>query len=127
MLKRAIYRIAHELVVEHKNTRALDLIASLGHRLSDVPNKHVKLFLGLLNAIPDTKLARTEKHRYAYELAYARRHKVPVELLIGFLLQTGAGKRIKQLVDDPNRTEAWFRTGYHLVWSDQPSRGTPTE
>lgn len=117
VLKRELYRIAHDLVVERENPGALAVVASLGHRMSDVPNERVKLFLGLLNVIADDELARTEKHRYANELAYARRHKMPVELLIGFLMQTGAGKRIKQLVDDPHRTEAWFRPGHQLEWS----------
>lgn len=118
-LKRGIYSLAKDLVEQMGNKAAAKLVEGLGHRISVSENQHSALFLGLLNAIPDDQLARSEKHRYANELAYARRHKVPVELLIGFLLQVGAGQRIKQLVDKPSHVEPWFRKGDQLMWRSE--------
>ena len=116
LLKREIYLLAQDLVNKFGNSVAQSLVEQLGHRISAVSDPHVKLFLALLNTIPDVELARTEKHRYAYELTYARRHKVPAELLVGFLLQVGAGKRIKAFVDDEEGRELWYRQDHRLVW-----------
>lgn len=116
LLKRRLYELVDELVRDKSMPGALQLLRQRGYRLSAHPDEAATIFLALINAIPDTELARSEKHRYAFELAYAFRHRIPVELLIGFVLQTGAGKAIKSLVDDPLRTEPWFDPARVLKW-----------
>ena len=70
------------------------------------------IYLGLLGLIAsDDELKRPEKYRYAAELTYARRHRVPAELLVGFILQVGS--QLKVLVRDKNHHEDWFNPDRH--------------
>ena len=47
--------------------------------------------------------------RFANELEYAHRHNVPVEFLIGFLLQTGTIHNITEWSANPDHREHWFK------------------
>ena len=116
VLKERIYVLAHELfercAEESWQFGVGDVIrVSCDQR---IPAEPKGIWLGLL-AIIDTGAAlnRSERHRYAVELQYARRHRVPVELLSGFIWQVGGAKRISKLSDD--RHESWFDETRHTA------------
>lgn len=57
-----------------------------------------------------TMLPPAKRSRYARQMGYALRHRVPPHLLIGFLYQCGSPGRIaKKLADGTNET--WLRPG----------------
>lgn len=55
-------------------------------------------------------VVHTEMRRIANELKYAHRHAVPVELLVGFLLQTAAANDIYRRVQDDTQFELCMST-----------------
>lgn len=65
----------------------------------------------------DLAFAREVLARWADELLYAERHRMPPHLLIGFIAQAGGSERIRCELES-NRTEPWFTT--HLRWLEEP-------
>ena len=53
-------------------------------------------------------LVRSEVGRFAQQLLYASRNKVPEHFLIGFLYQIGGSRVVKEYLDDPDHYEDWF-------------------
>lgn len=50
---------------------------------------------------------RWKPSRYSKQLVYARRHRVPAELLIGFLHQAGTPDEVCSKANDPETFEPW--------------------
>lgn len=63
---------------------------------------------GLFLDCPAANLRKPDVTRFAQQLNYAHRHKVPDEYLVGFLLQTGSLAEVYRRAKDPNHREQWF-------------------
>lgn len=50
---------------------------------------------------------RWKVSRYGKQLVYARRHRIPAELLVGFLLQAGTPDQVCGRANDPDAFEPW--------------------
>ena len=66
------------------------------------------LLTGLSLDCPEANLCKSEVTRFAQHLNYARRHRVPPEYLIGFLMQTGSNAEVYRRALDLDRREPWF-------------------
>lgn len=67
------------------------------------------ILLGLEGVGIDTfSLSKSNVTRFAQQLNYARRHKVPPEFLIGFLMQTGKIGEVCRRARNPKRFEKWY-------------------
>lgn len=66
------------------------------------------VLMGLYLDCPMANLRKPDVTRFAQHLNYADRHDVPVEYLIGFLLQTGSLSDIYRRAQDSDRRETWF-------------------
>lgn len=58
--------------------------------------------------IAEFRIRDCDVSRFSVELAYADRHNVPENYLIGFLLQTGSLQEIIRRAKDANRREEWY-------------------
>ncbi|QOV93443.1 hypothetical protein [Novosphingobium sp. ES2-1] len=63
---------------------------------------------GLHLDCPAANLRKSDVTRFTQHLKYARRHRVPPEYLIGFLLQTGSLAEVYRRAQDPERREQWY-------------------
>lgn len=66
------------------------------------------ILMGLHLDCPEANLRKSEVTRFAQHLNYARRHKVPPEFLVGFLMQTGSSAEVYRRAMDPDMREEWF-------------------
>jgi hypothetical protein len=53
-------------------------------------------------------IKRYQVARFGRQLAYAWRHRIPAELLIGFIYQTGGDRVIDDKYEEPATYEAWW-------------------
>jgi hypothetical protein len=95
---------------------ARELVSAVRSQSTRAARRKATIFLELFGLLlSDDELARSEKHRYADELEYARRHRVPTELLVGFILQSGT-RSIAQKVRTESPREPWFNPSRELTW-----------
>jgi hypothetical protein len=106
-LKREVYRLARDLSRAGCDANARALLDKLRGRPARGKAADSLLHALMAAVVTDQQLQRTEKHRYAEELQYALKHKVPVEYLIGFLLQIGPFRRAADR-SGAHGYEAWF-------------------
>ncbi len=107
-LKREIYQLARNLTQSATSSGVMPLLDEVRGRPARGKGA-VSLLHGLMSmVVTDQQLQRTEKNRYADELQYALRHKVPDEYLIGFLLQIGSSQKTSADWSDNSRFEVWF-------------------
>ncbi|WP_295526001.1 hypothetical protein [Novosphingobium sp. Chol11] len=73
-------------------------------------NSYYWILSGLSCAVyvGDFSIAKSNVTRFAKQLKYANRHKVPLEYLIGFLYQCGAIDEVCRKADDPDFREPWY-------------------
>lgn len=113
-LKREVYRYVCERL-EKKAAVALEwcIEEARGGRQPRRPsfkeNPFHWVLLGLQDN-PELNLKKGEVSRFGRQLLYGRRHKVPPELLIGFIYQTGSPALINRKLADDER-ESWFNMG----------------
>jgi len=112
LLKKELYQLVSDLAERHKKPNgALAELEALGLRRRQKGSAVFKIITRLIKLIAHDDLLAVEKRRYAIELEYAWRHRVPRELLIGFIWQVGGDKRIKTL--EPKGKEEWFEDRMH--------------
>lgn len=112
LLKRELYRLGWELHEKAWRSDAKELVRSATASARIDWNSPKAIWIALLTLIDvGEKLPRPERHRYAAELQYARRHRIPVELVNGFIWQVGGAKRIAQFDDE--HLESWFDPELH--------------
>lgn len=106
VLKRRVYALARSWIIRHMPLR--ETLAELGDRPARASALSGNQFHWILSALHRRGLvsSSSERRRLANELQYARRHDVPVQYVVGFLLQTGAGEDIYRRVSDPDCREA---------------------
>jgi hypothetical protein len=66
------------------------------------------VLIGLHLDCPAAQVRKSDITRFSQHLTYARRHRVPTEYLIGFLLQTGSLSEVYRRAKDQDRREQWF-------------------
>ena len=110
VLRRETYSLAKEMIDALKENEALKVLDDL--RIDDVFRAIVSL------VVTADEISREEQTRYACELEYARRHRMPPELLIGFILQVNLGKDIKKRILDADAYEPWYRPGWKIDWCE---------
>jgi hypothetical protein len=66
------------------------------------------ILTGLHLDCPAANLRKPDVTRFAQHLNYAKRHKVPAEYLIGFLMQSGSLSEVYRRAQDPDYREHWF-------------------
>lgn len=105
VVKRRVYELVRDAITKRKPL--LKLLGELGDRPTRSSALSDNQFHWVLNALQRRGLsgAPSERRRIANELQYARRHDVPVEYVVGFLLQTSAGNDIYRRVSDPRCRE----------------------
>jgi hypothetical protein len=126
VLKRSVYELVLDLEETDMAGKIDDLIDGIrvarenGKRLSDrrvlrrlqkecETDTFYYILLGLEGVGFDTfSLTRSNVTRFARQLNYARRHRVPPEFLVGFLMQTGSIGLICKRAREPKRVEKWF-------------------
>lgn len=119
VVKRAVYSFviyASRKLKPGPLERTIDAIraASAGGKVLRPLRKRFKtdtyfwVLTGLLLDCPAAKLRKSDVTRFSQHLKYARRHKVPPEYLVGFLLQTGSLAEVYRRAQDPERREQWF-------------------
>lgn len=117
VLKRGIYQLVNELNGDRRHS-------SLEAALVYIINKPLRVRfednpyhwgLAAVSASGETGIDFHDSiSQYGRELLYARRHRIPEELLIGFIYQVGGAKRIRERLDrEP--FEDWFHA--ELSWS----------
>lgn len=105
-VKREVYMLVRTWRIRRDDLRTA--LAELGH----TPTRRSALinnpFHWVLRALKRRGLpiGDSEVRRIATELEYARRHRVPDELVVGFIDQTGAGRDIYRRVADPDHRES---------------------
>lgn len=118
VLRREAYELALEMI-DDLDEQALEKVNNHRKKLNSAAKPMNDLFRAIINLIVSVKeVSREEQTRYACELEYARRHQIPTELLVGFILQVGLGKNIKKHVLDPEAYEHWYEPGTHLEWTN---------
>lgn len=115
VLKRGVYALINEL---HGNRHSM-----LEAALVSIVNKPLQVRfednpyhwgLAAVSASGETSLNfHASISEFAIELHYARSHRIPEELLIGFIHQVGGSKRIRERIDQ-RPFEDWFHPG--LPW-----------
>ena len=106
-LKREVYRYVCERL-DNKADRALEWCVekTRGDRLLRRPsfkdNPFHWVLFGLQNH-PELNLKKGEVSRFGRQLLYAKIHKVPPELLIGFIYQTGSPALINRKLANGDR------------------------
>lgn len=102
-LRREVYTLGLAITAEGTSGwSTAELVREMRGSVSR-PDKLGGVFHDLLMCVyeDDSQVSRRERSNYAHELEYARRHKVPPELLCGFLLQSGGhGEVSKKLRDN---------------------------
>ena len=107
--KREIYRF----VCQHLDQEAgkyLDLVLQEGEVPPKGPRFKDNPFHLAIYATKDQLAAKDQRwkvSRYGKQLVYARRHRVPAELLIGFLHQTGTPDQVCSKANNPETFEPW--------------------
>ena len=122
-VKLAAYDLAHCFRSREKRRHLEVYIASrLGRRTPQTPISVniYKWLVALLVDEFDLPERRQITTRWADELLYAERHRIPAHLLIGFIAQAGGSERISCELAS-NRTEPWL--GAHLQWLEDPTKG----
>ena len=108
-LKREVYRLVCDCIADRK-VRALQRKVATNDS-SPRPSAHNEenpFYWGLLAVcgINDPRVSRNNRSKFANELLYAHKHKVPADLLVGFIYQIGSSDGLRQrLVDE--QTEEW--------------------
>ncbi|MCW1383929.1 hypothetical protein OLX02_13985 [Novosphingobium sp. KCTC 2891] len=119
VVKRAVYRFvisSHSKIKLSLIERTIDLIrvAHAGGKVLRPLRKDFRrdgffwVLTGLHLDCPAANLRKSDVTRFAQHLKYARRHRVPPEYLIGFLLQTGSLAEVYRRAQDPERREQWY-------------------
>jgi hypothetical protein len=107
-LKREVYRLARDLIRFASMEGAMALLDNVRGRRAR-GRAADSLLHGLMGAVlTDEQLQRVEKSRYAEELQYALKHRVPEPYLVGFLLQIGSSSAARRDRRDADRFEAWY-------------------
>ncbi len=103
-VKRRVYALVREF---RKHLPLKLTLAELGDYPARASALTENRFHWVLTALHKRGLkgSSSERRRIANELEYARRHDVPNEYVVGFLLQTGAGTDLYRRVEDPNCRE----------------------
>lgn len=97
-------RVAHEVGKPFGDRRVLRTL-----RKACETNTFYYILLGLEGTTIKTfSLSKSNVTRFAQQLNYARRHRVPPEFLIGFLMQTGGIGQVCKRAGEPKRVEKWF-------------------
>ena len=114
-LQREVYRLVNELMAPEYRGRLEDvLLYKLGHapRISFDKSPY---FWALKAAKGDEgiELSDDQVIRYGQALGYAAKHRIPVELLPGFLHQVGGTRSIKRKLE-AGSVEDWFHP--NLAW-----------
>ncbi len=107
--KREIYQFVCQHL-DNETGKYLDLILQEGVVPSKSPRFKDNPFHLALYATKDQlaeKDQRWKVSRYGKQLVYARRHRVPAELLIGFLHQTGTPDQVCSKANHPETFEPW--------------------
>jgi len=121
-LRREVYALVRKLRRTFGESDTLEALNGLRMKRNPRSRRQENIYLCVLNLlVTPNELSRSEQHRYASELHYAWLHGVPTELLIGFILQVGAGKGIIQKVSS-NAREPWYREQKALKWRPVPRR-----
>ncbi len=109
-IKRAVYDLVGKWTGPHSTLQ--DMLVAAGHRPARASALEGNPYHWVLLAIRRCgyEVVHTEMRRIANELEYANRHAVPVELVVGFLLQTGAGDDIYRRVQDATSVEPCMAT-----------------
>lgn len=108
VLKLEIYALAEVLRSKGAGKVAIDALKLTGRRPSGLDALRNCTYHHLLKALPQSRLDRSEEERIAFELQYARRHKIAGDLLIGFLLQSGGQLSFRERILIDNFYEPWF-------------------
>lgn len=121
VLKRAVYQLAFDLfkmlpagsdkekiLLGEFNTRRLER-TSRAKRRKD-------MFRALMDVIAtDEEVKRSDKDRIAVELGHARRHRIPVEFVVGFAYQSGGAT----MIEKRKGREHWWPKGQVIKWADE--------
>ncbi|SMC82695.1 hypothetical protein [Novosphingobium sp. B1] len=89
-------------------------VAHIGEDRARTLRKDIKkdpfywILMGLHFDCPEATLRKSEVTRFAQHLNYARRHDIPPEFLVGFLMQTGSNAEVYRRALNPDMREQWF-------------------
>jgi len=119
-IKLAAYDLGHRFSGKSRERHLQNYIVNrLQNRTPQTPMA-VNVYRWVIALILDEcelKFAREVTARWADELLYAERHRMPPHLLIGFIAQAGGSNRITCELEN-KRVELWLPT--HLRWLDAP-------
>lgn len=109
-MKRELYALGRRLLMHDQENLAVSALVQSGRRRSSLPCLENNVYHHLIKLIGDGQypLARSEEDRIACELEYARKHRVPDDYLIGFILQSGADDQTVEEKFRNDREERWF-------------------
>jgi hypothetical protein len=116
-LKREVYRFVCRYLDEG-NTKQLNRILEANRViLPRFPTFRENPFHWALSVLRDPKSDNIKKYqvsRFGRQLIYAKRHKIPPELLIGFLYQSGGPDVVASKAADATKLEDW--TSSYFNW-----------
>ena len=107
-LRTETYRLAREIARRKECEVARQFAMSQGReQAADEDERGPALFSWLLSGIVRGEMKRAELRHLTHELQYARMHKLPPELVVGFLLQARLGRSIYERIRR-GETEGWY-------------------
>jgi len=109
-LRKNVYRLGNLLLDEEQIEAVRSLFPSEPKRRIDVPALEENIFHWILvYMFPSSqgKMLLSVRNRMAKQLVYARRHKIPAYLLVGFLYQVKNSNNLKEEIEC-NAYEYWY-------------------